>query len=439
MRNCWEPGLVIGIGLAIGAVAISPEGASAAGFQVRTGSPDWIANAFAGMAAKGYDASTAWSNPAAMTLLGDNELEGGLNLILPNIQFTGENLVGSMPTPGITSSGNAATAAPTASLAGVWSASPDLKLGFSLEEPFGQRESYPFDWVGRYQALVSSVTDIELGLVAAYRIDEHLSLGAGPIVDYFQARLTNAINLGPLTAVAGEPSADLHAHNWSAGYHLGALYEFAPQLRAGIDYRSRINEDLAGEQRISIPPLVPTFSPIVDGLLEAANGHAHTSITLPDVLTTSGVWDISPEWTGLATAMWTDWSLLRQLTVTTDNGLTTSTVPLQLRNTWLGSLGANYRPATIPGLMLQAGLGFDESTGTDSTRTPRLPGRDLIQLGVGFTYEILPNASLQAAFLHEFGVGARSIDYSSSPSAGTLIGSYSTSASVISVGLNLRF
>jgi long-chain fatty acid transport protein len=438
MRNRWQLGLVVGIWLAVGGTMFFPEIAGAAGFQVRAGSPDWIANAFAGMAAKGYDASTAWSNPAAMTLLRDNELAGGLNLILPNAQFTGENLVGSLPTPGVTG-GKAGTPGPAASLAGVWSASTDLKLGFSLEDPFGQRQSYPFDWVGRYQALVSSVTDIELGLVAAYRIDEHLSLGAGPIVDYFQARLTNAVNIGPLTALAGEPSADLHAHNWTAGYHLGALYEFDPQLRAGIDYRSRINEDLEGEQRISIPPLVGTFSPTVAGLLEAGNGHAHTSITLPDVLTTSAVWDISPERTALATAAWTHWWVLQQLSITTDNGLTTTTVPLQLRDTWLGSLGANYRPATVPSLMLQAGLGFDESTGTESTRSPRLPGRDLVLLGVGFTYQIMPDASLQAAFLHEFGVGARGINYSSSPSAGTMIGSYSTSASVISVGLNFRF
>ena len=68
-----------------------------------------------------------------------------------------------------------------------------------------------------------------------------------------------------------------------------------------------------------------------------------------------------------------------------------------------------------------------------------LPGRNLILFSVGFTYEILADTNLQAAFLHEFGVGARGINYSSSPSAGTLIGSYNTSASVISVGLNLRF
>ena len=97
--------------LASGYLALSPAIAAAAGFQVRAGSPDWAANAFAGMAAKGYDASTAWSNPAAMTLLRDNELAGGLNAIVPMTQFTGENLVGSLLTPGV-GGGNAATAGP---------------------------------------------------------------------------------------------------------------------------------------------------------------------------------------------------------------------------------------------------------------------------------------------------------------------------------------
>jgi long-chain fatty acid transport protein len=91
-----------------------------------------------------------------MTLLRDNELAGGLNAIVPVTQFTGENLVGSIPTPGV-AGGNAATAGAAASLAGVWNFGPDLKFGFSLEDPFGQRQSYPFDFVGRYQALVSSV------------------------------------------------------------------------------------------------------------------------------------------------------------------------------------------------------------------------------------------------------------------------------------------
>jgi long-chain fatty acid transport protein len=435
MRDHRNLGL---IWLATGCMVLLPELAVAAGFQVRAGSPDWAANAFAGMAAKGYDASTAWSNPAAMTLLPDSELAEGLNAIVPSARFSGENLVGPFPTPGQTG-GNDATAAATASLAGVWSASQDLKFGFSLESPFGQRLSYPFDFVGRYQSLVSSVTDIELGMVAAYRINEHISIGGGPIVDYFQTRLTSAINTGPTAALTGDPIADVHhAQDWSAGYHLGALYEFDSGLRTGIDYRSRIREQLEGEQSVSIPPLLAALSPPVAAQLAAANTNVHTSVTLPDVLTVSGVWDVSPEWSGLATLQWTDWSLLQQVSIIGVNGQTT-TLPLQLRSTWLGSVGTNYRPGPIPGLMLQAGLGFDESVATDSTRTPRLPARSNIILGLGFTYEILPNASLQAAFLHEFGVGQNAISYSASPSAGVLIGSYDTSVTVISLGLNWRF
>jgi long-subunit fatty acid transport protein len=155
-----------GIWLATGYIALLPEVAGAAGFQVRTGSPDWTANAFAGMAAKGYDASTAWSNPAAMTLLPDSELASGLNAIVPSAS--------------------------------------------------------------------SSVTDIELGMVTAYRIDEHISIGGGPIVDYFQTRLTSAINIGPTAALTGDPIADIHdAKDWSGGYHIGTLYEFDSGLRPG--------------------------------------------------------------------------------------------------------------------------------------------------------------------------------------------------------------
>jgi long-chain fatty acid transport protein len=84
-----------------------------------------------------------------------------LNLLLPVARFSGENLVGGLPTPG-SIGGNAATAAGVGSLAGVWSADQNLKFGFSLEAPFGQRLSYSSDFVGRYQSLVSSVTDIEL-------------------------------------------------------------------------------------------------------------------------------------------------------------------------------------------------------------------------------------------------------------------------------------
>jgi long-chain fatty acid transport protein len=113
-----QPKLGPRLGLWLSAAVLTPGAAVAAGFQVRAGSPDWEANAFAGMAAKGYDASTVWTNPAAMTLLHESQVSNTLSLVLPNAKFLGENLVGGASTPG-NSGGNAGVPAAVPGFAGV--------------------------------------------------------------------------------------------------------------------------------------------------------------------------------------------------------------------------------------------------------------------------------------------------------------------------------
>src|SRR5277367_2761452 len=71
--------------------ALSNE-AHGAAFQLREGDPDWLANAFAGSAAKAYDAGTVWNNPAGMTLLDENEFDQGVNYFDPGIRFSGEGV-----------------------------------------------------------------------------------------------------------------------------------------------------------------------------------------------------------------------------------------------------------------------------------------------------------------------------------------------------------
>jgi long-chain fatty acid transport protein len=91
----------------------------ASGFQLREGSADWMANAFAGDTAKAYDASAAWSNPAGMVRLNQNEIDGSVNGIFPTSNFSGSNSVGSgVTTPG-TTGGNLIQAAATAGIYGV--------------------------------------------------------------------------------------------------------------------------------------------------------------------------------------------------------------------------------------------------------------------------------------------------------------------------------
>ena len=72
-------------------LVVSVQPAVAAGVALREGSADWTANAFAGEAAKAYDASTAYSNPAGMTRLNWNEADLSSTVVLPSSQFSGVN------------------------------------------------------------------------------------------------------------------------------------------------------------------------------------------------------------------------------------------------------------------------------------------------------------------------------------------------------------
>jgi long-chain fatty acid transport protein len=150
------------------------------------------------------------------------------------------------------------------------------------------------------------------------------------------------------------------------------------------------------------------------------------------------VWQITPSLAGLATLQWTHWSLLQALTIYGANG-TSNSLPLHFSDSWMGSIGANYRPEFLPKLMLQAGVGLDQSPVSNTYRTPRLPNPNEAVLGLGATYELIPGLNVQVAYLHEFGFGDSQINFSSGSTAGTLVGSYSTHVDVVSLGLAWRF
>ena len=74
-----------------------------AGFALNDGLADWTANAYAGEAAKAYDAGTAWTNPAGMVRIQGNELDSTINFIDPSLQYRGQDLVNGVPVSGVQS------------------------------------------------------------------------------------------------------------------------------------------------------------------------------------------------------------------------------------------------------------------------------------------------------------------------------------------------
>jgi len=415
--------------------------AHASGFGLRESSADSLGNAFTGSEAKAYDASTVWNNPAGMALLDNDEIDGAISLIAPSAHFTGSAT--NAQTGGNVSGSNGGNAvAPAASGAsfGVMTLGPNWRLGFSVTSPFGERTNYTGDFVGRYQGLASSITDINFGLALSYKVNDHLSIGGGPNFDYFQARLTEAVNVPVLSAATGQdPTGQIRGTNLGVGYNLGILYQFDDATRIGLDYHSRIRHNISGGQYVSIPGSYSAV-PAVVGLLSQANTKATTSITLPDSAGLGIYHQINPQWAVMGSVEWTEWSLLKTINITAQNGSGNTTIQENWRNTWFAGVGTNYQ--LTDKIMLQGGFAYDESPVTDANRTVRIPDADHYDLGFGAQYQLLPNTKLELAYGHVFTPGG-SIHGSAAASAltpaGSIDGEYSASDNSVTAGMNMIF
>jgi len=454
--------------------------AQASGFALREQSAEGDGNAFAGSAAKAYDPSTVFYNPAGMTRLDGIQTGATGTWIAPVARFTGSN---SPPTGGTVAGSqpdNGIKAAAIGSAYAVWGASPDWRLGMAVTAPYGMRVEYKEDWVGRYQALASDVTDVEFSPNLAYQVNDQLSIGGGPRFDYLQARLTQAINyrgiatgpsqtlLGSLTpgqmaalapqlaglgsAIAGigDGQAKVDGDDWGVGYALGILYQTDPKGRIGLNYRSRVFHELSGKATYQTPASVgglasavgSLFGPAAAGALASqipVNSAAKAKITTPDSLNLSYYRDINAQWAAMASAEWTHWSVFKSLNVTnSDTGAAVSSTNENWRDTWFLSLGANYKP--IDKLTLHGGVAFDESPVKDAYRTPRIPDANRYWLSVGATYAVLPNTDVSFGYTHIFADKA-TINYTGSTAlaTGTLTGSYDNYVDVFSLGATMRF
>lgn len=428
--------------------------AQASGFALREQSAEGLGDAFAGQTAKAYNASTVFYNPAGMTNLNDSEVAGTTTWISPVSQFHGSNtnLLGG--TVAGRDNVNAIKAAAIGSVFGVWNASPDWKFGLSVATPFGMRSDYKVDWVGRYQALASDVTDIDVSVVGAYKFDDHFSIGGGPRIDYLKARLSQAVNYKVIGMAAASQAAaagqvataaalQTAAQSWgdgpskvegddiAAGYNVGLLYVFNPETRVGLDYRSRSSHTLSGNVTYLNPSTLPAS--IASSF---TNQDATAKITLPDSLNIGAYHEIDSQWTLLSDIQWTHWSLFKQLNVIGANGQSISSTPENWHDTWFVSLGTHYKPNDK--WTFHGGVAFDQSPVKSEDRTARIPDSNRYWLSTGATYALTRSVDLNLGYTHIFADKA-SLSESANRFAGVLTGSYDNSVDIVSTSFSMRF
>jgi long-chain fatty acid transport protein len=317
--------------------------------------------------------------------------------------------------------------------AGDWAAIPqgyfamgvgqNLSLGIGVNIPFGLKTDYDAGWRGQRTALKSDLKTYNINPVAAYRINNWFSVGAGLSYQRIEAELTSFAS-----AAAG--GFTLKASDGSWGWNLGALFQPAESVRVGVAYRSAIGHKLEGDATFTI--------------LGALNGGVAADIKMPAAVSLSASGAVNSQWDLMGDITWTRWSDFKQLNVVRTTGATTGALltflPFNWRDTTRYSIGANYKPNST--WKIRFGVALDETPTNDVDRTPRLPDQDRTWLAFGAQYKLSKAGAIDFGYAHEFIKDATvnsPVPTSTCAVAGCLNGKFSNQADIISIQYSHSF
>ena len=368
----------------------TPLTAQAAGFGLAEQSASGMGNAFAGASAIAEDASTIYSNPAGMTYIEGTQLVGALHLIKPNAEFNNDGSVRAAPRLLGTTGGNAGDLAFVPNFYFKTDISDTLKLGLSVNAPFGLKTEYDSDWIGRFQGIKSELKTININPALAFKVNNQLSLGFGVSAMWAQAELTSAVNFA-----ATEGLSKVKGDDWGFGFNLGAIYQATADTRVGMAYRSKVDQHLKGDVTFTRPAGTP--APFIAA---TPNGNVTADVTLPETLSVSAFSKLNDTWDLMGDITWTRWSQFKELAVIRENGNLLTKTPENWDNTMRYSLGVNYHFSEA--IKLRAGLAYDEEAISDQFRTVRIPGNDRKWLTFGGGWQVTPASKFDIGYAHLF-------------------------------------
>ncbi len=433
--------------------------ARSGGFQLPALCVKCSGSANAGTAALAQTPSTLAFNPAGLALLPGRQVEAAFNLVRPVVDYTDDGSTDPFGAP--LSGPGTHNGAPLSWTPGLYYSQPgpaNVSFGIGVDVPYGLVTDYDWGWVGRYHALHSEVTTLDINPALAYRVNRYLSLGAGIDLVYGTAELTNAIDFGSLlTAQLGGPvpalgvvpanpkldgESRLSGDDWALGWNLGVLWEIDPQTRFGVAYRSKVDFTLEGEHEIRVPMAV---TQVTAGAMGTEVLSSTARLTLPATLRLGLVRDLGRDWSVMAGALWTGWHNFQEIRIRYQDGRPDFVDPQDWNDAWQFNLGAEYR--YDPQWSFRAGFIYDQSPIPQATKGPRVVERDPRWITLGASYAVRDNLVVDFAYSYVL-IGDFSVDLreQTTPQASggalqgnRLTGDYSDYADMASLGLRYRF
>ena len=441
-----------------------------AGFQLNESSASGLGSAFAGGAAGAEDASTLWSNVAGLSRIHKGQGIAALHMIKPSMEF--ENS-GSLAAAQQSLGGEGGDAGGANWVPNLYYAAPvnaQWSWGVGFTAPWGLVTEYDNGWMGRFQAIRSSIETMNVNPGVSWKPASNFALGFGLNYQRIEAEFTNQVNysaaLLSAAATAGitpgsptymaiaqttpglESGARIEGDDDAWGWNAGLLWDISPQHRLGLHYRSSIKYDVEGNARFTnpTPSVPPALAPTVAALAAAVNANrlydsgVTSEVEMPPIFNISLFSNIDPQWDVMIDAQWTGWSTIKDLTFLRSDGTVLQSTPENFEDAWKIAVGANWRLGN--GWVVRGGLAFDESPVQMAFRTPRLPDNDRTWLTAGGQYRFANGVTLDfgAAYIWVAdGSIYKNGDPPNTPLYGLLSGQYRSNTVILSGQLKMEF
>lgn len=362
------------------ALLASAGNANAAGYQLNEFSVTNLGRSFAGIGVAGDDYSALGYNPAGMTLMKRSGMQAGLTMteVASKIRGVG-NTAGEKTDMDFM--------IPLPSMFGQYNVNDKLFLGAGIYVPFGLATRYGHDsFVADDKNGVrrSELEVVDGNISAAYKVDNHLSLGVSGILRHIKGKLTSNVNKTlPVYGYSNLAYSDFKVSGWSTTMNLGAMYEFDEDTRVGLSYRFKSTQRTTGHHTVTVNPQFAAMAPILN--MQDVNRYDSVSDPeLPASWILSGYHKFGEKCGTTATVKYTQWHRFSVFPAYS-SGSGNLDVQYRWKDAWNFALGQDYY--LNENWTLRAGLAWDQSPVPNSTyRTNRIPDTDRLWTSFGVSY-----------------------------------------------------
>ena len=243
-----------------------------------------------------------------------------------------------------------------------------ITLGLGAYCPYGFNLEWPDTAPFRMQALKGGITYFTINPVIAWKINDTLSIAAGPTFNFAKSNLERGILPFPGNSFKFDGSG------YATGFTAGILWQPAKQHSFGVNYHSGTSIGLDGHSTISIPGY------------RFYRDKADTQFEFPEFITAGYSFRPNEQWNFEFDIDWTNWDRLNTLTL---NQKTLGPVPLPFN--WSSSFMYKFGATRYfsNGYNVSAGYIYSENSVPNSSFNPVVPDsdRNIFSVGVGKKYD----------------------------------------------------